>query len=115
MTMATVTVIVTLRRIEGRTPVDLDALAEAVADELADLVDSTTIEAPDLDGEDLSYEISGVRLARTADVDVALLTEGTEESECEWCHSPIFNEAHGRARRYCSDAHRQAAYRARLG
>jgi hypothetical protein len=111
--MATVTVIVTLRKIEGRGRVDIEGLADAVADELAGTVMETLIDATSLDGDDLVYAISGVRLARTVDVDVALVTEEVEQSTCEWCAGPVTNDRHGRARRYCSDAHRQAAYRGR--
>jgi hypothetical protein len=111
--MATVTAIITLRRIEGRTPVDLDDLASNVVDELASTLEGTLIDAQSIDGDDLQYEISGVRLARTADVDISLVSEIGEVSYCEWCQAAVDSDRHGRARRYCSDAHRQAAYRAR--
>jgi ferredoxin len=109
--MATVTVTVTLRRTEGRTPVDVDDLADAVASDLLDLVTGSEISASSVDGEDLVYEITRVHLPRRADIDVALAT--VDESECRHCGAAVANHYQGRRRQYCSDACRQAAYRIR--
>jgi hypothetical protein len=111
--MATVTVTITLRRTEGRTPVDVDDLAAAVASDLSDLVTGSEISASDVAGADLVYEITRVHLPRPADVDVALAT--VDESECQQCGAAIANHYQGRPRLYCSDACRQTAYRARGG
>lgn len=112
--MATVTVIIQLRRTEGRTPVDLDALADAVAEALTDAGAGVELQAPSIDGDELTYEVTQVRVARTADVDTALSTDDPPDViECGWCHQPALTEPHGQPRKYCSDACRVAAWRAR--
>ena len=110
--MATVTIIVTLRRTEGRLPVDLTQLAEGVASEIADQMEGTEILADARDtGDELTYEITGARMARTIDPD-ALVTDDQEQT-CARCGGPMLNMRHGQPRRYCSDICRQAAYRGR--
>ncbi len=103
--MANVTVHVTLRRIEGRSPVDLVALGEAVIDILAEQYGSEVVVGDD----DLTYEITGIRLARSA---ATVLADDEDSTPCEWCQTPTVNDPHGRPRRFCSDIHRVAAWRA---
>jgi hypothetical protein len=110
--MATVTLIVTLRRTEGRTPPDLDDLADVVATELDAQLEDFEIQVQDSDGnEELTYTVTRVRRARPADV--AALETPDDPTPCAHCGAPTTNDPHGRPRLYCSDRCRIYAYRAR--
>ncbi len=105
--MAIVTVTVTLRRTEGRTPVNIEDLDGAVGDALRDLLvgEEVMVESA---GEDLIYEITKVQVPITIEAETV-----QAESQCQRCGKTIANDRNGRQRRYCSDACRQSAYRTR--
>jgi len=108
--MATVTVTISLRR-EGRgASVDVEELAEAVVDAVAGGLD--TIDLWDSAGEEVTYEVTRVR--RLADQQQpATENDSDTTTPCEQCQTPVTQTPGARMRLYCSDACRQAAWRAR--
>ena len=107
--MATVTVIVTLRRTAGRTRPDPDDLAAQVLAELETSIGTELDVAPLHSDDELTYEVTGIRAARADEPGPVTV----EEANCNRCGTPISNDPHGAPRRYCGDACRQAAYRER--
>lgn len=108
--MATITVTVRLRRTEGRNPVDVDELAAALVDEIEAGVLGTEFYVMDSAGDEATYEVTALRPTRTDEPAVA---DADPLNSCAVCGTGIVSDPHGRARLYCSDACRQAAYRAR--
>jgi len=102
--MATVTVTVSLRRIEGRQPVKPNDLAQAVAGLLTDL-EGSEVEVIDTRHEDAVYEVTAVHVHQ--------VDEPESPRPCRHCGEPVPQTAGKRARDYCSNACRQAAYRER--
>ncbi len=109
--MATVTLILRLRRIEGRSPVDPADLADALAEEVETLLGDTEINVVDLAGDDATYEVTATRA--TIPGEAPPVNNAWPETECNQCGAPIQSDRHGRPRLYCSDACRQRASRAR--
>jgi hypothetical protein len=105
--MATVTLTISLRRTEGRNPVDIDDLAAALVEEIEGSVLEFAV--TDSAGEDATYEVTALRPARR-DEPVA---DAEPMNSCAVCGAAIVSDPHGRPRLYCSDACRQAAHRAR--
>jgi hypothetical protein len=106
--MATITLKIRVRRIEGRNKVEDSVIGAAIAEQVEDLGE---FEVDDTEGETATYEITNV----------ALLVEQLELEDadappawfCAWDGKPISYRVDGRRRLYCSDACRQAAYRDR--
>jgi predicted nucleic acid-binding Zn ribbon protein len=107
--MATVTLTIRLRRTEGRSPVDIDDLAAALVEEIEGSVVEFAV--TDSAGEDATYEVTSLRLARQDEPAVA--DDAEPMNSCAVCGAAIVSDPHGRPRLYCSDACRQAAHRAR--
>jgi hypothetical protein len=106
--IAIVTVTIRCRRTEGRNPVDDFDLAR----ELGELVEGLgQVYVEDSEGDTATYEITRV----------SLITEQKElddqltylRHECARCNVALPIDAHGRRRKFCSDACKQADYRAR--
>jgi hypothetical protein len=106
--MATVTLVIRLRRTDGRYPVDVDDLADAVVEEVEASV--LELEVTDSEGEPATYEVTAVRAARQDEPAVA---DPEPLNSCAVCGSPILSARLGRPRLTCSDTCRQAAHRAR--
>jgi hypothetical protein len=113
--MATVTVTLRLRRVEGRNRVGDRELAEAVAEAiLENLVD---LEVDDVEGESATYDVTRVLVVNLGSIDPTGEVSSVMEAGiryCDDCGAQIDLWATGRNRRYCSDACRQSAYRSRL-
>jgi len=106
--MAIVTIMVHVRRIEGRNPVDpVDLAGELIAELDAAAADSQ-FTVVDREGDEATYEITAVRLPRSDDEPA-----GPVDAECVMCGAAMADEHHGRPRLYCSPACRQRAYRTR--
>jgi len=108
--MATITLTIRLRRTEGRNPVDVDDLADALVEELEGSVLDAESAVTDSAGEDATYEVPALRPARR---DEPAIADAEPMNSCALCGAAIVSDPHGRPRLYCSDACRQAAYRAR--
>jgi hypothetical protein len=108
--MATVTITIRLRRTEGRNPVDVEDLAAALIEELESSVLDTEFPVTDSAGENATYEVTAVQVARR---DEPPVTDPEPISSCAVCGAAIVSDPHGRPRLYCSDTCRQAAHRAR--
>lgn len=108
--MATVTVTISMRRTDGRNPVDVEDLATALVDELESAIDGTEFVVTDQAGEEATYEVTGVRARAGLS---APINDARPEHPCSICGRPVVSEPGGRPRLYDTDACRQAAYRAR--
>jgi hypothetical protein len=108
--MATVTVTVRLRRTDGRSPVDVLDLVAALVEELEGSVLDAEFAVTDSAGEEATYEVTAVRATPPGQPATA---DAEPLNSCTVCGAPIASDRLGRPRLYCSDACRQAAYRAR--
>jgi hypothetical protein len=108
MGMAIVTLKITVRRAEGRNKVDALDIAQTLA-ELVEGVDA--FEVVDEEGEDATYEVSRVTLV----IDPLELesVSPADVVNCQWCDVPVPRLPGFRRKVFCTDAHRQAAYRFR--
>ncbi len=105
------TVVVRLRRTEGRNPVDVEDLAAALIEELDGSILDSEFSVTDTTGEDATYEVTAVRAARQDEPAVA---DPEPLNSCAVCGSAILSARLGRPRLYCSDTCRQIAHRTRL-
>jgi len=108
--MATVTLVIRLRRTEGRNPVDVDDLAAALIEELDGSVLDSEFAVTDSAGEDATYEVTAIRAARQDEPAVA---DPEPLNSCAVCGTAILSARLGRPRLTCSDTCRQAAHRAK--
>ncbi len=104
------TLVIRLRRTEGRNPVEVDDLAAALIEELEGSVLDAEFAVTDSAGEDATYEVTALRAARQDEPAVA---DPEPLNSCAVCGSPILSARLGRPRLTCSDTCRQAAHRAR--
>jgi hypothetical protein len=107
--MATVTVTFRLRRTEGRNPVDVDDLAAALIEELESSVLDAEFAVTDSAGEDATYEVTALLLARRDEP-----ADAEPMNSCAVCGAAIISDPHGRPRLYCGATCRQIAHRTRL-
>jgi hypothetical protein len=108
--MATVTVIIRLRRTDGRSPVDVDDLAAALIEELDGSVLDAEFSVTDSAGEDATYEVTHVSARRR---EGPWPDSADPDHPCPTCGAPVHSADGGRPRIYDTPACRQAAYRAR--
>lgn len=106
--MANITLIIRVRRIEGRNKVEDSVIAAELASMVEDLGE---FEVEDMEGETATYEVTGIRVLVLQPELVPYLEVG--DSQCRWCNTPLTQIGTGRPAEFCSDAHRQADYRHR--
>jgi hypothetical protein len=108
--MATITVTIRLRRTEGRNPVDIEDLADALLEELEGSVLDAEFSVDDSAGDVAVYEVTNISARRR---EGPWPDSADPDHPCPTCGAPVHSADGGRPRIYDTPACRQAAYRAR--